>query len=116
MKVLILGATGLVGGEVLRLALADSRVESAIAPTRRNLTMHPKLAILEASRYLRAASTTIRASVTASAIADRTLGLLFCNSCDSTLANFTAAIRLATTANVPLGFSIVGITIIWHDW
>src|SRR5258705_5882116 len=43
MKVLILGATGLVGGEVLRLALADSRVESAIAPTRRNLTMHPKL-------------------------------------------------------------------------
>jgi hypothetical protein len=64
------------------------------------------IAILEASRYFRAASTTIRASVTASAIADRTLGLLFCNSCDSTLANFTAAIRPATTANVPVGLSL----------
>jgi len=36
-RILIFGATGLVGGEALRLALADARVSSVIAPTRRAL-------------------------------------------------------------------------------
>jgi hypothetical protein len=42
-----------------------------------------------------AASTIIFASVTASAMADRTLGLLLCNSLDSTFANFIAAMQTA---------------------
>nr|WP_267874091.1 NAD(P)H-binding protein [Massilia soli] len=37
------GATGAVGGHVLRLALADARVGVVVAPTRRPLTAHPKL-------------------------------------------------------------------------
>jgi hypothetical protein len=37
----IAGATGLVGGQALELALADARV---IAPTRRSIASHPKLA------------------------------------------------------------------------
>ena len=41
--VLLIGATGLVGGEVLRLALADARVKRVVAPTRRALPTHPKL-------------------------------------------------------------------------
>lgn len=40
---MILGATGLVGAEVLRLALNDPRVTRVIAPTRRPLPPHPKL-------------------------------------------------------------------------
>ena len=43
MKILVLGATGLVGGETLRRALADKRVEQVIAPTRRSLPGHAKL-------------------------------------------------------------------------
>jgi uncharacterized protein YbjT (DUF2867 family) len=43
MKILVLGATGLVGGETLRRALADSRIEQVIAPTRRSLPGHAKL-------------------------------------------------------------------------
>lgn len=44
MKTLLLaGATGLVGGEVLRLALADPAVKRVVAPTRRPLAAHPKL-------------------------------------------------------------------------
>lgn len=43
MKLLLVGATGLVGRHVLTLALADPRVEAVIAPTRRALTAHPKL-------------------------------------------------------------------------
>jgi len=43
MRLLILGASGLVGSEVLKLALTDPRAESIIAPTRRPLTSHPKL-------------------------------------------------------------------------
>jgi len=42
--VLIAGATGAVGQEVLRLALADERlVERVVAPTRRALSPHPRL-------------------------------------------------------------------------
>jgi len=41
--VLILGATGLVGGEALRRALREPRVEWVIAPTRRALPSDPKL-------------------------------------------------------------------------
>lgn len=41
--VLLAGATGLVGCEVLRLALADARVKRVVAPTRRALPTHPKL-------------------------------------------------------------------------
>lgn len=43
MKLLLAGATGLVGTQVLRLALADPAVERVIAPTRRPLPAHPKL-------------------------------------------------------------------------
>lgn len=41
--VLLAGATGLVGSEVLKLALADPRVSHLIAPTRRALALHPQL-------------------------------------------------------------------------
>jgi uncharacterized protein YbjT (DUF2867 family) len=43
VNLLILGATGLVGGESLERALADWRVETVIAPTRRALRPHQKL-------------------------------------------------------------------------
>ncbi|XLZ72048.1 NAD-dependent dehydratase [Massilia sp. SR12] len=43
MKLLIVGATGLVGREVLRLALESPAVRSVVAPTRRPLPPHPKL-------------------------------------------------------------------------
>lgn len=42
-SILLAGATGLVGQNVLRLALADARVSRVVAPTRRPLTPHPKL-------------------------------------------------------------------------
>jgi uncharacterized protein YbjT (DUF2867 family) len=42
-KVLLLGATGLVGGEALQRALAEPRVERVIAPTRHALPSHLKL-------------------------------------------------------------------------
>ncbi|MFK0382712.1 NAD-dependent dehydratase [Agrobacterium sp. NPDC090273] len=40
---LLVGASGLVGGHVLRLALADPAVARVVAPTRRPLPPHPKL-------------------------------------------------------------------------
>lgn len=43
MKLLLLGATGLVGREVLRLALAEPMVSAVVAPGRRALPPHPKL-------------------------------------------------------------------------
>ena len=43
MKLILAGATGLVGRHVLAFALADPRVEAVIAPTRRTLPGHPKL-------------------------------------------------------------------------
>ncbi|MGG4609711.1 NAD(P)H-binding protein [Providencia sp. Me31A] len=43
MKILIVGATGLVGSHVLSLALADPRVTQVIAPTRHDLPEHVKL-------------------------------------------------------------------------
>lgn len=43
MKLLLVGATGLVGSHVLRLALADARIQSVVAPSRRPLAAHPKL-------------------------------------------------------------------------
>lgn len=42
-RVLLCGATGLVGREVLRLALLDEAVTRVVAPTRRPLPAHPKL-------------------------------------------------------------------------
>jgi uncharacterized protein YbjT (DUF2867 family) len=42
-SLLVLGATGLVGGHVLRRALADDRVTRIVAPTRRPLPAHAKL-------------------------------------------------------------------------
>ena len=42
-RILLLGATGVVGREALRLALEDSRVAQVTAPTRRPLAPHPKL-------------------------------------------------------------------------
>ena len=42
-RLLILGATGAVGCEVLRLSLADPRFDDIVAPTRRALPPHPKL-------------------------------------------------------------------------
>lgn len=43
MKILLLGATGLVGRHVLSLALADDRVSQVVAPTRHPLAEHAKL-------------------------------------------------------------------------
>ncbi|WP_134499673.1 NAD(P)H-binding protein [Microvirga pakistanensis] len=40
---MLVGATGLVGGSVLRQALDDTRVTRIVAPTRRELPSHPKL-------------------------------------------------------------------------
>lgn len=40
---MLVGATGLVGSAVLRLALDDARVERIVAPTRRRLVPHPRL-------------------------------------------------------------------------
>lgn len=42
-RLLLAGATGLVGGEVLKYALADRRIAQVVAPTRRPLGGHPKL-------------------------------------------------------------------------
>lgn len=42
-RLLILGATGLVGGHLLRLALDDGRVTGVVAPVRRAMPAHPKL-------------------------------------------------------------------------
>jgi uncharacterized protein YbjT (DUF2867 family) len=42
-KLLLAGATGLVGSDALKLALADERVTQIVAPTRRPLPPHPKL-------------------------------------------------------------------------
>jgi uncharacterized protein YbjT (DUF2867 family) len=43
VKILLLGATGLVGGATLAAALRDPRVSAVIAPTRSALPAHPKL-------------------------------------------------------------------------
>lgn len=43
MRLILAGATGLVGRHVLALALAEPRVDQVIAPTRRALPAHPKL-------------------------------------------------------------------------
>lgn len=43
LRVLILGATGAVGREVLKQALANERITIVIAPTRRPLPAHSKL-------------------------------------------------------------------------
>ncbi len=40
---LLVGATGLVGRAVLEQASADERVMRVVAPTRRQLSAHPKL-------------------------------------------------------------------------
>ena len=42
-RLLILGATGAVGREVLRLALQHPQVQQVLAPTRRPLPAHPRL-------------------------------------------------------------------------
>jgi len=42
-KLLIVGATGLVGGEALKLALQDKRVSHVVAISRRPIPSHPKL-------------------------------------------------------------------------
>lgn len=43
MKLLLAGATGLVGGHVLTQALGDPRIDAVIAPVRRALPAHAKL-------------------------------------------------------------------------
>ena len=43
MKLILAGATGLVGRHVLAFALEDPRVEAVVAPTRRALPGHPRL-------------------------------------------------------------------------
>ena len=43
VRLLLLGATGAVGSEVLRMALAHPQVKQVVAPTRRALPSHPKL-------------------------------------------------------------------------
>ena len=47
MKLLLVGATGLVGRYVLDMALADSRIDQVIVLTRRSLPPHPKLQVLQ---------------------------------------------------------------------
>lgn len=42
-RLMILGATGAVGSQVLHKALADDSIEEVVAPTRRPLSEHPKL-------------------------------------------------------------------------
>lgn len=43
MKLLIIGATGLLGRHVLEKALANTEIKSIVAPVRRHLASHPKL-------------------------------------------------------------------------
>ena len=43
VKLLLVGASGLVGRHVLEQALADPRVVSVVAPSRRALPAHAKL-------------------------------------------------------------------------
>ncbi|MBW7982755.1 NAD(P)H-binding protein [Enterobacillus tribolii] len=43
MKILLLGASGLVGNELLQLLLRDERIETVYAPSRRALPPSPKL-------------------------------------------------------------------------
>ncbi|WP_317204500.1 NAD(P)H-binding protein [Janthinobacterium sp.] len=43
LRLLVLGGSGAVGQQVLRLALADARVRRVIAPTRRALPAHARL-------------------------------------------------------------------------
>lgn len=43
MNLLLIGSSGLVGGHVLRLALADARITGVVALVRRPLPAHPKL-------------------------------------------------------------------------
>ncbi len=43
MRLLIMGATGLVGHQALKLALRDRGIETVTAPVRRPLPAHPKL-------------------------------------------------------------------------
>lgn len=43
LSLLLVGATGAVGRQVLALALADPRIEQVVAPTRRPLPSHAKL-------------------------------------------------------------------------
>jgi uncharacterized protein YbjT (DUF2867 family) len=43
LTLLLVGGTGAVGREVLRLALADERIARVIAPTRRPLPLNPRL-------------------------------------------------------------------------
>ena len=47
MKLLLVGATGLVGRHVLEVALADARVDQVIVVARRPLSPHPKMRALE---------------------------------------------------------------------
>jgi uncharacterized protein YbjT (DUF2867 family) len=50
MKLLLLGATGLVGKTVLNQALATAEISAVVAPTRRPLAPQPKLATLVVDR------------------------------------------------------------------
>lgn len=43
VKLLLVGATGLVGRHVMALALSDPRISLVVAPTRRPVPAHPKL-------------------------------------------------------------------------
>lgn len=43
MKLLVVGASGLVGSHVLQRALVDERISEVVAPSRRPLIEHPKL-------------------------------------------------------------------------
>ncbi|QQK03728.1 NAD(P)H-binding protein [Burkholderia anthina] len=47
MKLLLVGATGLVGRHVLEVALTDERVDQVVVAARRPLSPHPKMQALE---------------------------------------------------------------------
>ena len=46
MKLLLLGATGLVGGRALQLALSSAAISEVIAPTRQALPAAPRTPII----------------------------------------------------------------------
>jgi uncharacterized protein YbjT (DUF2867 family) len=92
IRLLVLGATGAVGGEILKLALGSEAVSRVIAPTRRALEKHaklenpmvdfsaidPKSAWLKADAVVCALGTTLKAAGSQEAFAkiDRDLPIL----------------------------------------
>ncbi|KAL8950577.1 MAG: hypothetical protein Q9222_003386 [Ikaeria aurantiellina] len=68
MKIIITGATGFIGAEVLRSALAHPNVTSIVALSRRSLSIsHPKLTVVIISDFLNYSSSVLEACAGAEA-------------------------------------------------